>query len=47
MDGEVSGLILLWVKDGVLAALEYAWYSDVPPTEWPDSVNVTVRLSGS
>lgn len=34
--GEVSGEVLLWVKDGCLAGLEFAWYSDEKPTSMPD-----------
>jgi hypothetical protein len=29
------GEILLWVNDGHLSALEYAWVTDEPPTRWP------------
>ena len=29
------GEILLWVKDGHLSALEYAWVTDEAPTRWP------------
>jgi hypothetical protein len=30
-----EGELLLWVKDGRLSALEYAWYTDEEPTEFP------------
>jgi hypothetical protein len=33
--GELEGEILLWVSDGHLSGLEFAWYTDEPPTEWP------------
>jgi hypothetical protein len=35
-DGESLGEILVWVKDGCLAGLEFAWYTDDTPTEMPE-----------
>jgi hypothetical protein len=29
------GEILLWVTDGHLSAMEYAWVTDDPPERWP------------
>jgi hypothetical protein len=29
------GEILLWITEGHLSALEYAWVTDDPPTRWP------------
>jgi hypothetical protein len=29
------GEILIWITDGHLSALEYAWVTDDPPTRWP------------
>ena len=44
-DGGPTGLILAWVKDGALSALEYGWYTDDPPTAWPASKDVTLTVS--
>jgi len=33
--GELLGEILVWVRDGYLSALEYAWYTDDAPSEMP------------
>lgn len=33
--GEPTGEILVWIAGGLLAGLEYAWYTDEPPTAWP------------
>lgn len=33
--GEEIGEILIWVVDGVLAALEHAWWTDAMPTVLP------------
>lgn len=43
--GELVGEILVWVGDGFLSALEYAWYGEDPPHELPDpgSIVVTAR----
>ncbi len=30
-DGAPIGTLLVWVKDGYISALEYAWVTDVPP----------------
>jgi hypothetical protein len=29
------GEILIWITDGHLTGLEYAWVTDNPPTRWP------------
>lgn len=34
--GHPIGSLLIWVESGMLSALEYAWYSDEPPTSLPD-----------
>ena len=44
-DGKGSGLILVWVEGGAPVGLEYAWYTDDPPTQWPSRERVTVRFS--
>jgi hypothetical protein len=33
--GELLGEILVWVGDGYLSALEYAWYTEDAPSEMP------------
>ena len=33
--GELLGEILIWVREGYLSALEYAWYTDDAPCEMP------------
>jgi len=32
---EYQGEVIVWVKDGHLSGLEYAWITDEPPTRWP------------
>jgi hypothetical protein len=35
-EGEApSGEIILFVKAGFLTSMEYVYYTDLPPTEWP------------
>ncbi len=34
--GSLFGEILLWVGDGYLAAIEFAWYGDEPPRTLPE-----------
>jgi hypothetical protein len=34
-NGELVGELILWVTEGVLSALEYAWYGDDAPRELP------------
>jgi hypothetical protein len=43
---EYRGEILLWLKDGRLSALEYAWVSDDLPTRWPrpDELDVVSQI---
>jgi hypothetical protein len=40
--GETTGEILVWVEAGLLSALEFAWYTDKAPEEFPppESINV-------
>ncbi len=33
--GGFIGEVLVWVTDGYLSAIEYAWYTDEAPTELP------------
>ncbi|MDX8054644.1 hypothetical protein SK571_35195 [Lentzea sp. BCCO 10_0798] len=42
--GELVGEILLWIADGRLSAIEYAWVTDEPPTRLPPVDQVTARL---
>ncbi|MCE7001205.1 hypothetical protein LZG04_41255 [Saccharothrix sp. S26] len=42
-DGGYIGEILLWIEHGRLSALEYAWVTDDPPTEWPEPERVHVE----
>ncbi|ONI78102.1 hypothetical protein ALI144C_30365 [Actinosynnema sp. ALI-1.44] len=39
---EDIGELLVWVDKGVLAALEYAWHTDEPPTELPSPDRITL-----
>lgn len=32
---DYQGEIIIWIKDGHLDGLEYAWVTDEPPTRWP------------
>jgi hypothetical protein len=35
-DGAPVGMVMVWVKDGYISALEYAWVSDDPPADLPE-----------
>jgi hypothetical protein len=39
---EPDGELLLWVTDGRLSAIEYAWFTDAEPTEFPSAELVRV-----
>ncbi|MFI6171158.1 hypothetical protein ACIBCN_30565 [Nocardia sp. NPDC051052] len=39
-EGDYQGEILVWVTDGLLSGLEYAWVTDEFPAEWPDLANI-------
>ena len=43
--GTSNGELLLWVEDGFLSALEYAWWTSDPPEHLPsvDHVQVTQK----
>ncbi|MFD0782969.1 hypothetical protein ACFQZ8_03370 [Micromonospora azadirachtae] len=41
--GDAVGELLLWVKDGALAALEYAWYTDEPPTSLTAADSIVIE----
>ena len=32
---EYQGEVIIWLTDGHISGLEYAWVSDDPPTRWP------------
>ena len=34
-EGTECGVLLVWVRDGLLSGLEYAWWTDEPPTLLP------------
>lgn len=40
--GEAEGELILWVSDGRLASLEYAWYTDNPPSTLPPVRNIRI-----
>ncbi|MGW6444825.1 hypothetical protein [Lentzea sp. NPDC055074] len=42
--GAPVGEIVLWVADGRLSAIEYAWLTDEPPARLPPAGQVTARL---
>jgi hypothetical protein len=33
--GEPEGEVILWIMKGYLSALEFAWYTETQPTDWP------------
>jgi hypothetical protein len=39
-DAAPMGTLLLWIKDGYLSALEYAWLTDEPPVELPKAEQI-------
>jgi hypothetical protein len=39
-DDEVEGELLVWVTGGYLSGLEYAWYTDEPPSAFPDPARI-------
>ncbi|MEU8973553.1 hypothetical protein AB0D11_30555 [Streptomyces monashensis] len=40
--GALVGELLVWVSDGRLSALEYAWYGDTAATRLPDPARIRV-----
>jgi hypothetical protein len=40
--GEPMGELLVWVKDGYLSGLEFAWWGDTPPHRLPALSQVRV-----
>jgi hypothetical protein len=45
VEGLAIGTLLVWVKDGYLSALEYAWVTDEAPDRLPEASQV--RLEGT
>jgi len=44
-NGDPIGLIVVWLEQGALAGLEYAWFTDEPPTEWPSDDQISVKMA--
>lgn len=42
-DDEIEGEILVWVNDGYLSGLEYAWYTDEAPSEVPSVDRIRIE----
>jgi len=42
-DGGHAGEVLVWVRDGLMVGVEQTWYTDEPPTGWPDLAHVRVE----
>jgi hypothetical protein len=42
--GEAIGGLLVWVKEGLISALEYFWITDEPPSRLPSANQVTHQL---
>ena len=38
--GQPIGEIIVWISDGRLSALEFAWWTDQPPTQLPPQAHV-------
>jgi hypothetical protein len=43
---EYQGEVIIWITDGHISGLEYAWVSDDPPTRWPRTDEIEVVLGG-
>jgi hypothetical protein len=41
--GSYQGEILVWIKDGHLGGLEFAWITDDPPTQWPRLEDIDIE----
>jgi hypothetical protein len=42
--GSLFGEILLWVTDGYLSAIEYAWYGDESPSTLPEAKMISIEI---
>jgi hypothetical protein len=45
--GSLFGEILLWVTDGYLSAIEYAWYGDESPRAFPNVALITTDVQSA
>jgi hypothetical protein len=43
-NGEIEGELMVWVKGGWLSGLEFAWVTDVAPSEMPSPDDVGVGI---
>lgn len=45
---DYHGEIIVWITDGVVSGLEYAWIGDKSPTQWPkpDGIDVVTEAGG-
>lgn len=41
--GEMEGELLVWVRDGYLSSLEFAWYTDTTPSGMPTLERVQIQ----
>jgi hypothetical protein len=41
---EYQGEVIIWIADGHVSGLEYAWVSDDPPIRWPRADEMEVVL---
>lgn len=41
--GHSIGELILWVEDGLPSSLEYAWYTEQPPTALPELDRVVIE----
>ena len=39
---DYRGEVILWMKDGKICGLEYAWITDEPPTRWPHPEEIQI-----
>lgn len=44
-EGDPAGVILVWVDDGRLSAMEYGWYTDETPVGFPAPALVSLGYS--
>ena len=44
---EYQGEVIIWLTDGHVSGLEYAWVSDNPPTRWPRADEMEVVLQAN
>ena len=40
---ELAGEVIVWVTKGYLSALELAWYTDEPPSGFPDPSSLRIE----